>query len=141
MKIHTDPSTKPYYRCLSCPKFRNVCGGIPTRGMDLKDWCEYMLDVRNAFHLSNAYIEEHSKVSTKTIERIMAINCSQDIMRATARHIEMAIIGPVTRHLCEMDYDTTAADRIAELEKKLAEMKEDRDMLAQIIKQFINKDK
>ena len=141
MKLHADPSTKPYYRCLSCPKFRSVCGGIPTRGMDLKDWCEYMLDVRNAFHLSNAYIEEHSKVSLKTIERIMAINCSQDIMRATARHIEMAIIGPVTRHLCEMDYDTTAADRIAELEKKLAEMKEDRDMLAQIIKQFINKDK
>ena len=138
MKLHADPSTKPYYRCLSCHKFRSECGGIPTRGMDLKDWCEYMLDVRNAFHLSNSYIEENSKVSLKTIERIMAINCSQDIMRATARHIEMAIIGPVTRHLCEMDYDTTAAEKIAELERKLAATEKDRDRLAKIIDRFFD---
>ena len=36
MKTRTDPSTKPYYKCLSCPRFRKVCGGIPTREMDLK---------------------------------------------------------------------------------------------------------
>ena len=74
MKQMHDPSTKPYYKCLSCNRFRNVCGGIPTRGMDLKEWCEYMRDVKELAHLTNAYIAKEAEVSLKTIERIMAIN-------------------------------------------------------------------
>lgn len=123
MKPRTDPTTKPYYKCFSCPRFRKECGGIPTRGMDLKEWCEYMRDVKDLTHMTIAYITEKAEVSSRTIERILAINCDQDIMRATARRIELVIIGPVTNHTCIVDYDNTAllaeiADLRAELARK-----------------------
>ena len=108
MKTRSDPSTKPYYRCLSCPRFRKVCGGIPTRDMDLQNWCEYMRDVKELAHLTNAGIAGEAEVSIKTIERIMAINCEQDIMRGTARRIEQAIIGPVGDLTCDRPYDNSA---------------------------------
>jgi hypothetical protein len=42
-------------------------------------------------------------------------------MRATARRIELAIIGPVTNHTCIMDYDNTALlEEIADLRAELA---------------------
>ena len=109
MKTRQDPSTKPYYRCLSCQRFRKGCGGIPTRGMDLQNWCEYLRDVKDIAHLTNAKIAEAADVSVKTIERIMAINIDQDIRRATARRIELAIIGPVCDHACYLDHDPIAA--------------------------------
>jgi len=105
MKARTDPSTKPYFKCLSCLEFRKVCGGIPTRELDLQNWCEYMRDVKDIARLTNAYIAKEADVSIKTIERIMAINVDQDIMRATARRIELVVIGPVGRHICRLDYD------------------------------------
>ena len=61
MKARPDPSTKPYYRCLSCQRFRNICGGIPTRGMDLKEWCEYIRDVMDVFHLTNAFVAKRGR--------------------------------------------------------------------------------
>ena len=74
MKQRQDPSTKPYYRCLSCAKFRKACGGIPTRDLDLQNWCEYMRDVKEIAHLTNAYIAKEADVSIKTVESIMAAN-------------------------------------------------------------------
>ena len=116
MKTRQDPSAKPYYRCLSCQRFRKACGGIPTRDMDLQNWCEYMRDVKEVAHLTNAYIAKEAEVSTKTIERIMAIDIEQDIMRATARRIERAVIGPVGEHTCYLDHDeSTSAERINRL--------------------------
>ena len=126
MKTRQDPSNKPYYRCLSCPKFRRECGGRPTRDLDFKSWCEYMRDVSDVFHLSNAYIAKEADVSIKTVDRIMAINCEQDIMRSTARQIELVVLGPVTRHICDLDFEVgNSAERIAKLEAELAAAKED----------------
>lgn len=116
MKIRPDPSTKPYYRCMSCARFRKDCGGIPTRGMDLQNWCEYMRDIKELARLTNAYIAKEAEVSIKTIERIMAINIDQDIMRATARRIELVVIGPVGDHTCYLDYgEGTSAEKIERL--------------------------
>ena len=113
MKVRHDPSTKPYFKCLTCARFRNSCGGIPTRGMDLEEWCEYMRDVKDLTHLTNAYIAKEAEVSIKTIERIMAINIEQDIMRSTARRIELVVIGPVGEHDCDHDRNGgTSAERI-----------------------------
>ena len=126
MKTRQDPSMKPYFRCLSCDRFRNLCGGIPTRGMDLQEWCEYMRDVKEVAHLTNADIAKGADISVKTIERIMAINIDQDIMRATARRIELAVIGPVGKHICEIDYDDNAtAEKISSLlaEKEALELR------------------
>ena len=139
MKARTDPSTKPYYRCLSCNKFRKDCGGMPTRGMDLKEWCEYMRDVKDAAHLTNADIAKTADVSIKTIERIMAINCDQDIMRSTARRIELAVVGAVSKHLCQLDYnDGTAEEKIKSLLAEVEYWRKENDRKAKIIDKFLD---
>lgn len=137
MKTRNDPSTKPYYRCLSCQMFRKTCGGIPTRGMDLQDWCEYMRDVKDLAKLTNAKIAEVADVSIKRIESVMAINVDQDIRRATARRIELAIIGPVGSHSCHLDHDPTATDQIAALKAEVAYWKKENDRKAQIIDKLL----
>ena len=139
MKVRHDPSTKPYFRCLSCAKFRKDCGGIPTRGMNLEEWCEYIRDVKEIAHLTNAYIAEESDVSIKTIERIMAINIEQDIMRATARRIEMVVIGAVGKHICALDHDDGAeAERINSLLAEVAYWKKENDRKAKIIDKYLD---
>ena len=125
MKTRKDLSAKPYYRCFTCPRFRNTCGGRPTRDMDLKEWCEYMKDIRDYVGLSNDYITEKAQSSDGTTERIMAGNSKQDIMRATARRYEMAVIGPVGEFTCYLDHDHTAADQIAALQAEIATLRED----------------
>lgn len=136
MKPRQDPSTKPYFRCLSCQRFRKVCGGMPTRGMDLQNWCEYMRDVKDVAHLTNAYIAQEADVSIKTIERIMAINIEQDIMRATARRIELVVVGAVGKHICELDYDDVAFNKLlAEVEY----WKTENDRKAKIIDKLLEK--
>ena len=139
MKQRQDPSSKPYYRCLSCPRFRNTCGGRPTRDMDLQNWCEYMRDVKELAHLTNAYIAKEADVSIKTIERIMAINIEQDIMRATARRIEQVVIGPVGDHTCYLDYaDGTAVERINRLLAEVEYWKKENDRTAKIIDKYLD---
>ena len=139
MKPRQDPSTKPYYRCLSCAKFRKACGGIPTRDLDLKNWCEYMRDVKEIAHLTNAYIAKEADVSVKTVESIMAANRDQDIMRAIARRIELVIIGPVAKHFCDIDYDGSAAtERISALLAEVEYWKKENDRKAKIIDKYLD---
>jgi hypothetical protein len=105
-----------------------------------------MRDVSDVFHLSNAYIAKEAEVSNKTVDRIMAVNCDQDIMRSTARQIELVVLGPVTRHICDLDFDTgNAAERVAKLEAELAAAKEDaaywrkeNDRKAKIIDKYLD---
>lgn len=138
MKERQDPSTKPYFRCLSCSRFRKACGGIPTRDMDLKNWSEYMRDVKELAHLTNAKIAKDADVSEKTVERIMAINIDQDIMRATARRIELAVIGPVISYACHLDYnDETAAAQIARLLAENEYLKKENAQKAKIIDKLL----
>ena len=139
MKQKHDPSTKPYYKCLMCPQFRNSCGGMPTREMDLENWCEYMRDVRDYFHLHNADIAKDADVSVKTIERIMAINFEQDIMRATARRIEQAVIGTVGDHTCYLDHkDSESADRISRLLQEIEYWRKENERKAKIIDKYLD---
>lgn len=139
MKQRQDPSTKPYYRCLSCPRFRSMCGGIPTRGLDLKEWSELIRDVMDYFHLSATYVSKEADVSQRTVERIHAVNIEQDIMRATARRIEQVVLGSVTRYICDMDYDSkSAAEKIVSLEAEVAYWRKDRDRLAKIIDKYLD---
>ena len=139
MKVRQDPSSKPYYRCLSCARFRKSCGGIPTRGMDLQNWCEYLRDVKDLAHLTNAKIAEESDVSVKTIERIMAINIDQDIRRATARRIELAIIGPVGDHACNLDHDPTAAtELINNLQAEVEHLRKENERYAKFIDKYLD---
>ena len=139
MKQRQDPSTKPYYRCLSCAKFRKACGGIPTRDLDLQNWCEYMRDVKEIAHLTNAYIAKEADVSIKTVESIMAANREQDIMRAIARKIELVVVGPVAKHFCDLDYDGSAATaRISALLEEVEYWKKENERKAKIIDKYLD---
>ena len=139
MKVRQDPSNKPYFRCLSCPRFRKICGGMPTRGMDLKEWCEYMRDVKEVARLTNAYIAQAADTSIKTIERIMAINVDKDILRATARRIELAVVGAVGKHICELDYDdNSAAETIKRLQEENEYLRKENDRKARIIDKYLD---
>lgn len=98
-----------------------------------------MRDVKELAHLTNAYIAKEADVSIKTIERIMAINIEQDIMRATARRIEQVVLGPVGDHTCYLDYDDgTAADRIARLLAEIEYWKKENDRKAKIIDKYLD---
>ena len=145
MKQKQDITTKPYYRCFICPRFRKECGGRPTRDMDLKEWCEYMRDIRDYFGLSNDYITKKAESSTGTTERIMAANSTQDVMRATARRYEQAEIGPVGEFTCYLDRDHTVAEQIAALQAEIAALREDvaywrkeNDRKAKIIDKYLD---
>lgn len=139
MKERQHPSTKPYFRCLTCPRFRKLCGGRPTRDMDLDEWCEYMRDVKDITDLTNAVIAKEAEVSITTIESIMALNRKQDIMRATARRIELVIIGPVRDHICYLDYDKNAvSETISKLQAEVEYWRKENDRKAKIIDKYLD---
>ena len=130
---------KPYYRCIVCPDFRNLCGGMPTRGLDTKEWCELIRDVMDFFHLSCAYVAEESKVSQRTVERVHAVKIDQDIMRSVGRQIEIVVLGHATRLLCKMDHDATAtAALIEQLRKENEHLRKENARYAKFIDKYLD---
>lgn len=138
MKQIKDLSAKPYYRCLLCPDFRTMCGGMPTRGLDLKEWCEMIRDVMDYFGLSCAYAAKEADASLRTVERIHAVKVDQDIMRSTCRRIEIVVFGHATRLLCKMDYDSTATEKIAQLQAEVEYWRKENDRKAKIIDKYLD---
>ena len=97
-----------------------------------------MHDVKDAKHLTNATIAQASGVSIKTIERIMAINYDQDIMRETARKIEIAVIGPAQQFPCYLDYDDSSlVEKINDLQERLKYWREENERKAKIIDKYL----
>jgi len=64
-----------------------------------------MRDTKEHDKLTNAHVADKASVSIKTIERIMALNCEQDIMRDTARRIESVILGVGNQHTCYLEIE------------------------------------
>lgn len=147
MKKRTNPATKPYYKCLSCLLFRNSCAGLPTRDMNQQEWCEYMRDVKEAFHLKNADIAVATGYSVKTVESIMALNYEKDILRATSRRIELFIVGSAVELRCPLVHDDSALrdqlqrlqDQIAAMEKSLAREQEENDRKGKVIDRLLER--
>ena len=135
-KERHNPATKPYFRCLSCAKFRIECGGMPTRGMDLREWCEYLRDVKEKFHLTNADIAEQAAVSIGTVNRIMSLNIEQDIMRSTARQIESVVIGAVGNHICFAEH-FNAEEEIEKLKEEAAFWKKENERKSKVIDKLL----
>lgn len=105
MKRKNDFSEKPYNRCLSCQHRKVRCDGPRTSGLELARWCEYMRDMKEVNGLTNAYIAAEADVSVKTVERLMALNSDQDILRDTARRIENVIIGSTSTYPCYLAFE------------------------------------
>ena len=137
MKARPDVSTKPYCRCLSCPRFRKICGGMPTRGLDLKEWCEYIRDVMDHFHLTIAYVARDADISVKTMERISA-GSIDDIRRVTARRVELVVFGQVGEHTCYLDRDDgTLAEQVKKLLEENEELRKENSRKAKIIDKLL----
>lgn len=122
MKVKTDAGNKPYNRCLSCQHRKVRCDGPRTSAMELPRWCEFMRDMKQLNGLTNQYIAEVSGVSVKTIERLMALNCDQDIMRETARRIEDAIIGSSNQYPCYLAFEESVPNNAGKLNEAMLEL-------------------
>jgi CRISPR/Cas system CSM-associated protein Csm3 (group 7 of RAMP superfamily) len=107
--------------------------------MDMKNWCEYVRDVMDHFHLSNAYVAEKAEASTKTIERIRTVNIDQDVMRGTARRIELVVFGSAVNLTCHLDHDpTVATELIAQLRAEVEYWRKENDRKARIIDKYLD---
>ena len=139
MKRKNNFGDKPYNRCLSCPHRKVRCDGPRTAGLELARWCEYMRDMKDVNGLTNLEIAEEAGVSIKTVERLMALNADQDIMRDTARRIENAIIGSTSTYPCYLAFEEENLpdaqkmnDAMRELERVLNDNKDYRVALDNI---------
>lgn len=115
MKKVLDFADKPYYKCLVCSHFSEKRCGIPLSRLSLMDWCICIRVVKESKHLTNAYVAEKADVSIKTIEKIVALNCDQDIRRDTARRIEDAVFGDPCDIVCYLEI----ADSVPEASERL----------------------
>jgi len=98
-----------------------------------------MRDLKELNHMTNQEIAEASGVSVKTIERLMAQNSSQDIMRDTAMRIENAIIGSSSKYPCYLAFEEENGpdeqrlnDAMRDLERALDDNKDYREALDKI---------
>lgn len=128
MKNKVAIASKPYNRCLSCPHRQVRCDGPRTSAMALQRWCEFMRDMKEANGLTNQEIADKTGVSIRTIDRLMAMNCENDIMRETARLIEDAIIGSSNQYPCYQAFEEEnmpeaqkLSDAMRELERLLTD--------------------
>ena len=103
MKKVLDFTDKPYYKCLVCSHFSEKRCGIPLSRLPLEDWCICIRVVKEAKHLTNDYVARTADVSKKTIEKIVALNCDQDIRRDTARRIEDVVFGEPCDIVCYLE--------------------------------------
>ena len=101
MRAKSDLINQPYYKCLSCPELKERrCYYPRTAELDLLSWCSFIRESKIIFGMSNDSIAHDAEVSEKTIERIVALNCDQDIMRDTCRRIEKAVFGAIAVTPC-----------------------------------------
>ena len=135
MKTTHDPSAKPYYKCLSCQRFRHDCAGLPTRDMTLQEWCEMIRDVMDYCHIHNSTVSKEAEVSEKTVEKIRAGTMSSDIMRSTERGIERVVLGPVGNHQCYQEGADT--ERIKQLQAAVEHLLQENQRYAKIIDKYI----
>ena len=137
MKQRQDLSSKPYYSCFVCPRFRTLCGGRPTRGMDLPTWCEYIGDTMDYFGLSISYVSQEAHVSEATVERIKYRKVGQDFMRGTTRMVEQVVLGLVGEFTCYLDTGANA-ETVSKLMAELEAARKQIDRLEKIIDRYLN---
>ena len=122
MKKVLDFADKPYYKCLVCSHFSEKRCGIPLSRLPLADWCVCIRVVKEAKHLTNAYVAEKADVSIKTIEKIVALNCDQDIRRDTARRIEDAVFGDPCDIVCYLEIANSVPEASERLSSAMIEL-------------------
>lgn len=136
MKVKSDLTGKPYFKCVDCQHRKDRrCNYIRTAEMTLYDWCEYIRAMKAVNRLTNDDIVEKSGVSIGTIERIMALNSDQDIMRETARRIEVAVCGTATHFPCYLIAEEEKLTIEQKLQDALKELERANEINAELRKQ------
>lgn len=98
-----------------------------------------MRDVKEAFHLKNAWIAKEADASVSTVESIMALNYEKDILRATSRRIELVVIGSVAELRCPLAYDNShLKDQIQRLQEQVESLTKDKERLAKMVDRLLD---
>jgi hypothetical protein len=107
--------------------------------MTLREWCEYMRDVKDHFHLKPSVISDSADTSESTVERVLALVFDKDLLRDTARRMEIAVLGHAGRHLCARDYDDRATmEQIESLKSEVEYWRKENDRKAKIIDKLLD---
>jgi hypothetical protein len=90
---------KTYNQCLYCDHRGASCYGPRTSDLPIERWREYMRDIKEVEGLTYAAISKRTQeigipIPAKTVEKKLSPGGDgQDIMRETARALEIAILG------------------------------------------------
>lgn len=122
MRKVLDLESKPYFKCLTCPYFPENRCNIPFSQMSLTDWSICMRYGKELNHLTNAYVSEKSDVSLKTVEKIFALTCDQDIRRETARRMELAIFGEPGNFFCCKEAENNVPEASEQLKAAMLDL-------------------
>lgn len=111
MKKRLNLTDEPYIACIDCTIRRSrKCNGLRTTGLPLLEWCKLIRAVKEFEGFTNQEVANGADVSIKTIERIVALNCDQDIRRETARRIENFVLGDSPSFPCFLAFQENAPE-------------------------------
>lgn len=111
MRKRLNLTNEPYIACIDCTIRRSrKCKGLRTSDLPLLEWCKLIRAVKEFEGFTNQEVAEGADVSIKTIERIVALNCDQDIRRETARRIENFVLGDSPSFPCFLAFQENAPE-------------------------------
>ena len=121
---------KTYNRCLYCDARGQLCYGPRTSDMPIERWREFMRDMKEVEELTYPEIAKRTQalglpIPAKTIEKKLAPGGDgQDIMRETARAIELAILGsaPYPCYMAFFDEHPDAAGKSIAISAEIARL-------------------
>lgn len=123
MKNRLNLTNEPYIACINCTIRRSKkCKGLRTSDLPLLEWCKLIRAVKEFEGYTNQEVADGADVSIKTIERIVALNCDQDIRRETARRIETFVLGDSSSFPCFLAFQENAPEVSEKMSAALREL-------------------
>lgn len=128
---------KTYNRCLYCETRGQLCYGPRTSDMPIERWREFMRDMKEVEGLKYADISRRTEeigipIPAKTVEKKLSPDGDgQDIMRETARAIELAILGsaPYPCYMAFLDSHPDAARETMAINAEIARLNTELELL------------
>jgi transcriptional regulator with XRE-family HTH domain len=100
---------------------------LRTSDLPLLEWCKLIRAVKEFEGFTNQEVADGSDVSIKTIERIVALNCDQDIRRETARRIENFVLGDSPSFPCFLAFQENAPEVSQKVDKAMRDLEQELD--------------
>jgi hypothetical protein len=100
---------------------------LRTSDLPLLEWCKLIRAVKEFEGFTNQEVADGADVSIKTIERIVALNCDQDIRRETARRIENFVLGDSPSFPCFLAFQENAPEVSQKVDKAMRDLEQELD--------------